>query len=61
MALCNHREILSHRGLDAVPFFRQLARGDRLGFHTEQRSGLLIMARRRRGRGGRRIRSIFDE
>jgi hypothetical protein len=24
MALRNHREILSHRGLDVVPFFRQL-------------------------------------
>jgi hypothetical protein len=35
LALRNHREILSHRGLDVVPFFRQLARGDGLGFHTE--------------------------
>jgi hypothetical protein len=61
MALRNHREILSHRGLDVVPFFQQLARGDRLGFHTEQLSGLPIIARRRLGRRGRRIRSIFDE
>ncbi len=53
MASRNHREILSHRGLDLVPFLRQLARGDRLGFHTEQLSGLLIIARRRLGRRGR--------
>jgi hypothetical protein len=45
MAFRNHREILSHRGLDVLPFFQQLARGDRLGFHTEQLSGLLIIAR----------------
>src|SRR3984893_18548126 len=57
----NHREILSHRGLDLVPFFRQLARVDRLGFYTEQLSGLLIIARRPRRRRGRRVRSIFDE
>src|SRR3954471_5346244 len=61
MALCDHREILSHRGLDVVPFFRQLALGDRLGFHTEQPTGLLSIARRRLGRDGRRIRSMFDE
>src|ERR1700688_4816671 len=61
MALRNHREILSYRGLDVVPFFQQLARGDRLGFHTEQLSGLLIIARRRLGERGRRTRSIFDE
>jgi hypothetical protein len=61
MALRNDREILSHRGLDVVPFFQQLARGDRLGFHTEQLSGLPIIARRRLGRRGRRIHSIFDE
>jgi len=59
--IAQHREILSHRSLDVVPFVRQLARGDRLGFHTEQLSGLLIIARRRLGRRGRRIRSIFDE
>ena len=48
MALRNHREILRHRGLDAAPFFRQLARSDRLGFHAEQLSGLFIAA----GAGG---------
>ena len=47
MALRNHREILSHRGLDVVPFFQQPARGDRLGLHTKQLSGLLFIARRR--------------
>jgi hypothetical protein len=46
MAFRNHREISSHRGLDVLPFFQQLARGDRLGFHTEQLSGLFIIARR---------------
>src|SRR4030088_3311799 len=39
MALRNHGEILGHRGLGVVPFFWQLARRDRLGFHTEQLSG----------------------
>jgi hypothetical protein len=58
MALRNHGEILSHRGLVVVPFFWQLARRDRLGFHTEQLSGLLIITRRRRGRC---TRSIFDK
>src|ERR1700692_2915998 len=46
MALRYHREILSHRGLDVAPIFRQLACGGRLGFHTEQLSGSLIIARR---------------
>jgi hypothetical protein len=61
MALFNHREIVSHRGFDVVPFFGQVARGDRLGFHTEQLSDFLIIARRGLGRRGRHIRSIFDE
>jgi hypothetical protein len=59
--LRNHREILGHRGLDVVPFSRQLARGDGLGWHAEQRGGLLDISRRRLGRRGRSIRSIFDE
>lgn len=58
MALRNPREILSHRRLNVVPFFQQLGRHDGLGFHTEQLSGLLIIARRWRGH---RIHSIFDE
>src|SRR6204780_1696347 len=61
MAFRNHREILSHGRLDVLPFFQQLARGDRLGFHTEQLSGLLIIARRWLGRRGRCVRSIFYE
>src|SRR5271169_570438 len=61
MALRNHREILSHRCLDVVPFFRQLAGGDKFGFYTEQLNGLLITTRRRLGRRSRRIRSNFDE
>jgi hypothetical protein len=61
MALRNHREILSHRGLDVVPFFQQLARGDRLGFHTEQLSGLPIIARRAARTARSPHSSIFDE
>jgi hypothetical protein len=56
MALRNHREILSHHGLHLVPFFGQLAYGDRLGVYTEQLSGLLFIAHRRLGGRGRRIR-----
>ena len=56
MALRNYREISSHRDLDVVPFFRQLARGNRFGFQTEQLSGLFIGASRRFGRRRRRIR-----
>src|ERR1700722_5160722 len=61
MALRNPREISSHSGNDVVPFFRQLARCDRLGFHTEQLGGSLVIARRGVEQRGRRIRSIFDE
>jgi hypothetical protein len=57
--LRNHREILSHRGLDVVPCFRQLACGDRLGLHTEQLGGVLDISRQRLGRRGRRISSII--